>query len=111
MPAFPGAHSRTVRSVTPNGWRTPCSAGRGHPLRGASDASARLRGPDVRDLPMPRATPQHDRLLHREHQEETAMSQYTTPALEAELAYRRQRLEAAVRDRRRWLPRRLRPVR
>jgi len=39
------------------------------------------------------------------------MNQYTNPALEAELAYRRQRLEAAVGDRRRWLPRRLRPVR
>jgi hypothetical protein len=39
------------------------------------------------------------------------MSQYMNPALEAELAYRRQRLEAAVHGRRRWLPRRMRPVR
>jgi hypothetical protein len=32
------------------------------------------------------------------------MTQYTNPALEAELAYRRQRLEAAVRGRRSWRP-------
>lgn len=34
------------------------------------------------------------------------MTQYTNPALEAELAYRRERLATAVRDRRRWFPRR-----
>jgi|tagenome__1003787_1003787.scaffolds.fasta_scaffold20629834_2 hypothetical protein len=35
------------------------------------------------------------------------MTQYTNPALDAELAYRRQRLETAVRgERRRWFPRR-----
>jgi hypothetical protein len=39
--------------------------------------------------------------------EETVMTHYTNPALEAELAYRQQRLEAAVRaGRRRWFPRR-----
>ena len=32
------------------------------------------------------------------------MNQYTNPALEAELAYRRQRLETAVRGRRPWRP-------
>ena len=38
------------------------------------------------------------------------MTQYLNPALEAELAYRRQRLESAVRGRRTWLRRR-QPVR
>lgn len=32
------------------------------------------------------------------------MTQYTNPALEAELAYRRQRLETAARGRRTWRP-------
>jgi hypothetical protein len=39
------------------------------------------------------------------------MTQYLNPALEAELAYRRQRLEASVRGRQSWLRRRRRAVR
>ena len=39
------------------------------------------------------------------------MTQYTNPALEAELAYRRQRLEAATHERRHWLPSRRRNAR
>jgi hypothetical protein len=36
---------------------------------------------------------------------ETVMTEYTNPALEAELAYRRQRLEAAARRRQtHWFP-------
>jgi hypothetical protein len=44
---------------------------------------------------------------------EPEMTQYTNPALEAELAYRRERLATAVRPRRRrrWFPRRLRNAR
>jgi hypothetical protein len=42
---------------------------------------------------------------------ETVMTQYTNPALDAELAYRRQRLETAGGGRRRWFPRRRRNVR
>jgi hypothetical protein len=38
------------------------------------------------------------------HEEERPMTQYTNPALEAELAYRRQRLEVAARGRRPWRP-------
>jgi hypothetical protein len=34
------------------------------------------------------------------------MTHYTNPALEAELAYRQQRLEASARGRRSWLRRR-----
>jgi hypothetical protein len=44
--------------------------------------------------------------------EETVMTQYTNPALEAELAYRRERLAQAVRPRhRRWFPLRRRAAR
>jgi hypothetical protein len=39
------------------------------------------------------------------------MTQYTNPALDAELAYRRQRLEHAGSGRGRWFPRRRRDVR
>jgi hypothetical protein len=39
------------------------------------------------------------------------MTQYTNPALEAELAYRRQRLETTVRGRRPWFSLRRRDVR
>jgi hypothetical protein len=39
------------------------------------------------------------------------MTQYTNPALEAELAYRRQRLESATRERRHWFPLRRRNAR
>jgi hypothetical protein len=42
---------------------------------------------------------------------ETVMTQYSNPALDAELAYRRQRLENAGRGGRRWFPLRRRDPR
>jgi hypothetical protein len=67
---------------------------------------------------MPAVTPQHDRgLRHQDedhqdedHEEHTMTTHYPNPALEAELAYRRERLErAGQRIRRaRWLANRRR---
>jgi len=57
---------------------------------------------------MPGATPQHEPSPHHREKEKT-MSNYSNPALEAELAYRREQLRAsAERSRsRRWsFPRR-----
>jgi hypothetical protein len=56
---------------------------------------------------MPGATPQHEPSPHHSEKEKT-MSNYSNPALEAELAYRREQLRtSAERSRgRRWFPRR-----
>jgi hypothetical protein len=62
---------------------------------------------------MPAAPPQHDRgprHQDEDHEEHTMTTHYPNPALEAELAYRRERLErAGQRIRRaRWLANRRR---
>jgi hypothetical protein len=57
---------------------------------------------------MPAATPQHEPSPHHSEKEKT-MSNYSNPALEAELAYRREQLRASAgrsSRSRRWFPRR-----
>jgi hypothetical protein len=57
---------------------------------------------------MPGGTPQHESSPRWFRKKEKTMSNYTNPALEAELAYRREVVRsAAERSRnRRWFPRR-----
>jgi hypothetical protein len=42
---------------------------------------------------MPESTPQHDRRRHRHRRQETVVTPYPNPGLEAELAYRREVLQ------------------